>query len=160
MLDLKPHRQKPGFCGPASLKMVLDYYGVVKTEDTLASMTRASPHVGTRGRWILNAARNLGFSGFLRDHSSIDELNHWVVDRRVPVIVNWFSKDEGHYSVCVHVSKKMIYLMDPEIPGIRRLNHETFMNIWFDFLSLRERTKNSLVLRRMIAIYPKKLARR
>ena len=32
MLNITPFRQKPGFCGPASLKMVLDFWGVKITE--------------------------------------------------------------------------------------------------------------------------------
>jgi ABC-type bacteriocin/lantibiotic exporter with double-glycine peptidase domain len=154
MLKLKPYRQKPCFCGPASLKMVLEYYGVDKTEDELGRMAKTTIEDGTRGRRILNAARKLGFHGFVRDHCGIDDLRRWVVDKKVPVIVNWFSTDEGHYSVCVEVTDKMVYLMDPEIPGIKRFDHDTFLNVWFDFLHLHERTKDSLVLRRMIAVYP------
>jgi len=36
MLKVKPFRQTVGYCGPATLKMVLDYWGVNKTEKELA----------------------------------------------------------------------------------------------------------------------------
>jgi len=36
MIKLKPFRQTPGLCGPASLKMVMDYYGVSVSEKEIA----------------------------------------------------------------------------------------------------------------------------
>jgi len=39
-IKIQPFQEKlnMGYCGPASLKMVLDYYGIEKTEDELASL--------------------------------------------------------------------------------------------------------------------------
>ena len=47
MLNVKPYREKPEYCGPASLKMVLGYYGIEKTEDELANLAR---HVSVKRR--------------------------------------------------------------------------------------------------------------
>jgi len=47
MIKLKPFRETPGLCGPASLKMILDYYGVSVSEEDLAKVCGASKEKGT-----------------------------------------------------------------------------------------------------------------
>jgi len=56
MLNIKLYRQKPGMCGPASLKMVLEYYGIEKTEDELAVMAGYISTIGTISEGLIKAA--------------------------------------------------------------------------------------------------------
>lgn len=154
MLNVKPHRQKPGFCGPAALKMVLEYYGLKKTEGQLAKMTNCKPEKGITGAAIVKAAKKLGFSGFVKDDANLKDLQKYL-KKEVPVIVEWFSEDEAHFSVAVKLDKEFIYLQDPELADIRKIDLETFKRIWFSFDSLFLRTKRDLVLRRMVVIEKK-----
>ena len=154
MIKLKLYRQKPGFCGPASMKMVLELYGVKKSEDELGRMTKCSPVVGTPGPNIVAAAKKLGFKAFLKDEATLSDVRKWT-EKGIPVIVNWFSEYEGHYSVAVKVTEKFIYLMDPERTRMRKMSAERFEGVWFDFTPESRRTRRSLVLRRMIVIHPK-----
>jgi len=153
MIKLKPYRQKPGFCGPCSMKMVLELYGVKKSEDEFGRMTHCSPVVGTPGPNIVAAAKKLGFKAFLKDGASVSDIRKWT-EKGIPVIVDWFSIDEGHYSVAVGVTKKSIYLMDPEFARVRRFPIAKFEELWFDFTPVRKRTRASLVLRRLIVVHP------
>jgi len=73
----------------------------------------------------------------------------------MPVIVDWFSADEGHYSVVVHIDKRFAYLNDPELARVRKIDVNTFERVWFDFESDYLRTPKDLILRRMIVICPK-----
>jgi ABC-type bacteriocin/lantibiotic exporter with double-glycine peptidase domain len=154
MIKLKPYRQKPGFCGPSCIKIVLELYGVKKSENELGRMTDCSPTIGTSGAKIVEAAKALGFRAFQKDGASIADIQKWV-KKGVPVIVNWFSVNEGHYSVAVEVTKKSISLMDPELARVRRMSVEKFEHFWFDFSPVSKRTRKSLVLKRMIVIQPK-----
>lgn len=45
-LHIELFKQTEGFCGPASLKMVLAYYGTEKTEDELADLMGATREYG------------------------------------------------------------------------------------------------------------------
>ena len=154
MIKLKPYRQKPGFCGPSSMKMVLELYGMNKSEVELGRLTDCSPSEGTRGPSLVEGAKKLGFKAFLKDEAEVSDIRKWV-EKGIPVIVNWFSVDGGHYSVAVGLTKKFIFLMDPEIARVRRMPMETFEEVWFDFTPEHRRTRKSLVLRRMIVIQPK-----
>jgi len=158
MLSVKSLRQKPNFCGVASLKMVLDYFGNQKTEAELIGLTGATFQKGTSAQGIKKAAQKLGFLALLKDGADFKDIQYWL-DRKVPPIVDWFSiyggYVEGHYSVVIGLDKNYIYLQDPEIAGIRKIKRADFKRVWFDFEGYFMRTKNDLILRRLIVIAKK-----
>ncbi|MEK7578177.1 MAG: cysteine peptidase family C39 domain-containing protein [Patescibacteria group bacterium] len=151
MLDIKPFKQTSGMCGPAALKMVLEYFGVKKSEKELGQLTHCSPDRGTEAEDIVEAAEQLGFSGLIKDMADFNDIREYL-EKETPVIVDWFSENEGHYSVVVSIDEENIYLQDPEIGGIRKLPLKTFKRIWFDFPDAFIKSKNDLILRRMIVI--------
>ena len=65
----------------------------------------------------------------------IQHFNTFIKKEKLPVIINWFDVDDGHYSVVVDIDKKNIITVDP-IDGKpeRRLDRKTFPNMWFDFV--------------------------
>ena len=65
MLKVKAHRQEPGCCGPACLKMILHYYGIEKSEKELAKLTACKPSCGTSAESIVEAAKKIGFDAFI-----------------------------------------------------------------------------------------------
>ena len=157
MLTVKPFRQSPAHCGPACLKMVLDYFGLEKSEAELAKLCRTSMKTGTKSDAILAAAKQLGFDGFLRDGATLADIRTFVHKKKVPVMVNWFSTDYGHYSVVVDIDAKHISLQDPELNDIRVMDLKIFQQVWFDYFGMGyPRDNNDFVVRRMIVIEPKK----
>ncbi len=161
LLKVKPFRETPHKCGPASLKMVLNYYGVEKSERELANMCGTKKELGTRAEGITRAAKTLGFKVLVKDNSSFKDIKKWL-DKKVPVIVDWFTRGrndytdsdvaDGHYSVAVGLDKKYIYLQDPELGRIRKLAREDFMTVWFDFKGKYLHPKE-LVIRQIIVAY-------
>ena len=153
MLDIKPFRQSPAFCGPACLKMVLKYYGINKSEKELANLSGSRPAKGVGVEGLLKAAKALGFKGHVKDFSEIKDIKEYVIKKKNPLIVDWFSTDDGHYSVVVDIDDKNIYMQDPELGNLRTMDIETFKRVWFDFTGDFLETKNDIIIRRMIAIY-------
>lgn len=148
-------------CGPASLKIVLGYYGVDKAEKELAKMAGWKKGLGIDDKGIKKAAERLGFKVVIKNNSSFKDIQKWL-DREVPVIVDWFSRGrndypdsemaDGHYSVVCGLDDKSIYLQDPEIGKLRKIKREDFMRVWFDFKG--EYLKiNELILRQIIVVY-------
>ena len=74
MIKLKPFQQSTGYCGPAVLKMVLDFYGVKKTEKELAKLSGATRERGVEAPALLSAAKKLGFKGFIKDFSNFGDV--------------------------------------------------------------------------------------
>jgi predicted double-glycine peptidase len=148
-------------CGPASLKIVLDYYGVEKTEKELAELTGLVSDLGISDKDIVRAAESLGFRAEIKTESNFAEIEEWL-EKGTPVIVNWFTRGrqdyddsevpDGHYSVVSGLDDDYIYLQDPEIGGERKIKREDFLRVWFDFPG-PEIKPDELIIRQLLAIY-------
>ena len=154
MLKLKSHQQKEGFCGPASLKIVLRFFGVKKSEKELGELMGCTRHKGVTGFEIVTAAEKLGFKGYVKDFSTLEEMRE-ILARKIPVIVEWFSEIEPHFSVVARVDDNFVYLQDPEIGDMRKIELKTFDRIWFSFDGGIMKKKEDLVLRRMVVVEKK-----
>jgi predicted double-glycine peptidase len=151
-----------GMCGPASLKMVLAYYGVEKTEEELAKLCGTDPELGTSEEGIKRAAESLGFKVEVKNNSTFDDIRSWL-DKKVPVIVNWFTRGridypdsevpDGHLSVVVGLDDEYIYLQDPEIGKLRKITRDDFMKVWFDFTGEYINSWTEMIIRQIIAIH-------
>ena len=163
ILKIKPFQEtlNASMCGPASLKIVLKYYGIEATEKELAKLAGASSDLGVDDKGLAHAAKHFGFKVKIKNNSNFKDIEKWL-DRKVPVIVNWFTRGrknysdsdiaDGHYSVVAGLDNKFIYLQDPEIGKVRKLERDDFMAVWFDFTG--EYIKpNELIIRQIIAIY-------
>lgn len=157
LLNVPFVRQKKDWCGPACLKMVLQYYGVKKSQAVLARACKTSRVTGTRAKDIIRVANRFGLQGMIRDYTSWKELTKWVEKRKVPVIVNWFSVDEGHYSVAVHVTPNRIVLHDPEHGPLRAFTRTHFFQVWFGFDGEFLENPAKVHVHRIIALFPKHL---
>lgn len=150
MLNIKPFKQTPGFCGPACLKLVLSYYGIEKTEMEIAKLLNFDIKKGTPAKDFVEVANKLGFKAEIKDNCSFEDIKKYL-NKKIPVIVDWFLVDEGHYSVVVDIDNENIYLQDPNLGHLRAVNLKTFYRIWFDFPG-DFLSKDNLILRRMIVI--------
>lgn len=156
MLKINPHKQSPSCCGPSSLKMVADYYDIKKSERQLARLSGCTLASGTTGEGLLGCGKKIGLKGFIKDFADIKDIRYYVIKKKFPIIVNWFSQtgvSDGHYSVVVHIDNEKIYFVDPEFGEIRSHNINDFKRIWFDFDVPFLRSKKDLIIRRMIVLY-------
>lgn len=167
LLAVKPFQETlhGGYCGPASLKMVLGYWGINKSEEEVSVVCNRDPDLGTNDMSLKKAAESYGLKVEIENNSSLDSIQRWL-DRKVPIIVNWFTRGrsdcsdgevpDGHYSVVVGIDDTHIYLQDPEIGGLRKLERDDFMRVWFDFKPAYINSWEDMIIRQIIAVYPKK----
>lgn len=149
-------------CGAASLKIVLNYYGVEKSEEELSELCHTNKSMGTSEEQIKDAAKGLGFKVEIKNFCEYGNIENWL-EKNVPVIVNWFSRGrtdyhedevaDGHYSVVTGIDEKYIYLQDPEIGKVRKITRDDFYRVWFDFSSNHIEKWDDLIIRQIIAIY-------
>jgi len=163
LLDVKPFQETlhKDMCGPASLKIILDYYGVNKAEKELAKLAGLKKGLGIDDRGIKKVVEKLGFKIIIKNNSNFKDIEKWL-NREVPVIVNWFTRGrndypesetaDGHYSVAVGLDDRFIYLQDPEIGKMRKIKRDDFMRVWFDFKG-NYLKPNELIMRQIIAIF-------
>ena len=163
LLPVKPFQETlhRSMYGPASLKMVFDYYGIDKSEEEIAKLAGTDKELGTDDRGMKKVAEELGFSVEIKNESSFEDIQDYL-SKKTPVIVNWFTRGridyddsqvpDGHYSVVVGLDEDFIYLQDPEIGKMRKIEKSDFMKVWFDFTG--EYIKpDELIIRQIIAIF-------
>lgn len=163
MLNIKPCQEKlgAGYCGPAVLKMVLEYYGIAKTEEELAQLAGTTLELGTDDMASQRVLEGFGLKVTIQNESSFDDIQSWL-DKKVPVIVDWFSRGradypdsavpDGHYSIVVGLDKEFIYLQDPEIGALRKITRDDFLKVWFDFRGQQITSWDQMIIRQLIAV--------
>ena len=162
LLPVKPFQETlfKNVSGPASLKMVFDYYGIEKSESEIATMCKVDENLGIDDKAIKRVAEELGFRVEIKNNSTFEDIQSWL-DKKVPVIVNWFTRGrgdyddsqvaDGHYSVVVGLDDEFIYLQDPEIGKLRKIERDDFMKVCFDFTGEYIKS-DELTIRQIIAI--------
>lgn len=151
ILKVPIFRQTPSYCGPTSLRMILGYYGVKASEKGIAKASGARKKIGTPAKGLVKAAKRYGFSARVKDNARISDIQDCLL-KGIPPIVNWFSTDEGHYSVVTGMDRQHIFLNDPEKARKRKIKIPKFENCWFDFDSRKRIGKQSLIVRRIIVV--------
>jgi len=135
--------QQRMWCGPASLTMVLNYWG--DRIDQLAVGTALDPeHDGTPSSLMVDYAKRRGFEVHVFEEASskhlywsvMDELKMWV-SRDYPVIVTQRYgipgpyEREGHYRVVIGYDdrSRIVYTADPAA-GYYNFSYDKFNEIW------------------------------
>ena len=163
MINLRPVTHQYAYCGPACLQMVMEYFGIRETQKKLGVIAGTTPISGTPHKGMIQVLRQYGFDVKVKHtKTTFEDLRIFVNEKKLPVIVNWYSvfnpPASGHYSVVVGINKKTITLMDPEIRTTRTLDLDDFNKLWFDFdedLEFRDPPLRT-VFRWMLVAVPKK----
>lgn len=161
MIKIKPIKQKSGWCGAACFKMVMDYYGVKKSQDEWARLTafrydKNGRIESTDERKFYKVVRKLGFKAYSKNHASIKDIQSYL-KKDIPVMVIWFHPVQGsHFSVVVDLTKDKIVLADPYDGKIHRHDIETFKDRWFNHMPFPIKSLRQFDwVRRMCVAYPK-----
>lgn len=145
-------------CGPTSLKAVCRFHGKRYSARALARLAGGAIDGVDHAR-LIRAARLTGAHVFSKAEGTLGELA-WFVSNGLPVIVGWWSQEQGdvpfdtkwslaerrrgdcgHYSVVCGVTKNRVLLMDPQwehpstgwrIVGMRSLSRRHFLRVWYD----------------------------
>lgn len=162
MIEIVPFKQTDNSrCGPASIKMILSYYGIEASEDEICERCGHTYELGCTNVQMVEALESYGLISFIEENSSFEEIEHWL-SQGYPVIVDWFSPGDpldptpempnGHASVVVDLDIENITLIDPEIGGLRKIKREEFMRVWFDWVDDLYLTANTPILLRLIIV--------
>lgn len=161
MIKLTPFKQTDSSrCGPASIKMILDYYGIDASEDEICEKCGHSFELGCTDFQMKSALESYGLNVEIKNNAKLSDLELYEY-LRIPVIVDWFSPGyqkpdpdgmpNGHSSVLIGVDNEYVHLMDPEMGGPRKIEKNEFMRVWFDWRhDPYLQSWNDMILRQMI----------
>jgi len=138
------HQMKEYTCGPASLKMVFDFFGEHLSEKKIAKIAKTGRN-GTSHENIILTARREGFYCYVHENASINQIKHFI-DLDLPVIVDYKEpdSDEGHYSVVIGYGKNGIIMNDPWNGRRFSIPNADFKKRWHD--SMKNHSYNRWVL--------------
>jgi len=151
MINYKICKQKKGFCGPASLKIIFDHYGVVKSQDEWAKLSETTKKDGVQNEGLIRAIKEVGFAAEIIKEVSFENLRKLIREQQTFLAI-WWSGSGGHYSPVVDVTEKDIILADPELGKLRQMSLKNFDHFWFDFSKDYDRRPTDLELRSILII--------
>jgi len=125
------YKQKTEYtCGPASLKIVLSFFGKAVSESKLSHLVGTKPKIGANRANLVRVAEQLGFmveSGYGKTLVDIKKF----LKGGLPVIVNYlWHDDHGHYSIVVGMERKRIIINDTYTGKIDSYNFKDFEKVW------------------------------
>ena len=124
------HKQEfPWSCFPACIKMVLEYYGIKKTEKELRLILKAT--FGGRWYYVEMGLESLGLYFYWFDGFSLDELKE-LIKNETPVIVSLklSEKHPNHTVVVTNIADESITVHDPERGEDIILGVKQFLGAW------------------------------
>lgn len=139
-----------GLCGPAALKIMLDYCGSTVSVSELAKLSETN-HLGTSPRKLYAAAASLGYRVFQRMQATVDDVESYL-RAGLPVLVAYQEYegrkppknpllDEGHYIVIYGSNDQEFLVSDPakQTGGYRRIPKDFFSKNWYDHDELEDK---------------------
>ncbi len=142
------HKQsKEHTCGPASMKMILQYQGIIKSEEELEAEMNTTETEGTSYENLITLAQKSGMEVEAKSMSELSDVYEFI-DKDIPVIVNYKEQeaDEGHYAIITGYTDSEVTLNDPW-HGEIKINNEEFIQRW--------KNNSETVLRWMMAVHKK-----
>ena len=146
-LKMRRFSQKSDYCGPAALRIVANYLGKKHSEDELAKLCGTVVPNGTEHAGLIEGARAIGATVFAKENGTLTELRRFIYKHGLPIIVGWWDGpnrtqeevladimlDEGHFCAVYHITKRYIFMMDPQTKtGRRKGLIKNFLYKWWD----------------------------
>lgn len=158
ILQMNPHwQEQAGSCGPASAKIILQYFKKYWSEKLLRKLCKNDSN-GTNHMPLIQGLRKTGAAVAVKSNGEIDDIKRFLKSG-LPVMVGMWSmepgdshfdqkwslrerkqKDCGHYSVICGLSDRHVIIMDPDNylvetgnkTGCRRMSIGKFLEHWYD----------------------------
>ena len=118
-------------CGPASLQMVLAFFGIKAEEEALAKQLETNSDIGTMHHNMIEGVRSHGLHCYVNDQATVQELQY-LLGFNAPVIIRFIEPydDEDHYGVVIGVNRFFITIHDPSNGASQRYTHKSFTERW------------------------------
>lgn len=118
-------------CFATCVKIILEYYGIKKSERDLRILLKTTPSFGTLWEIAEREIRNLRFELVWKKSWSLEELTP-LISQATPVIADIWSKEEAdkHAVVIVDISENYVTLIDPEYGELVDMSKTDFLKLW------------------------------
>lgn len=128
---------RPGLCGPATIAMTLDYFGIPNSIEEIARDTKWGKD-GTGIEEIRKYFEKFELVTEVSKDLTWEKLKHEREITKDPIWVHWWydlpksGKPEGHYCLVKSVGEKNIELHDSYTGKVISIKREKWMKLWRD----------------------------
>lgn len=121
----------PWSCYATCVKMILEHYGVIKSERDLRVLLKTTPSHGTIWDYAEKEIKRMAFELVWKKLWNLDDIGS-LVKQSIPIIVGIKRKGEihGHAMVVVDISENHVTAADPQNGELITLNKEKFLELW------------------------------
>jgi predicted double-glycine peptidase len=129
-------QEKNYTCGAASMRMILEYFGTIKSEKEVAKLVGSSPNHGTWFKDFSKVAKKLKLDYVEKENGKISELKQLIKDGYKIIVCYLDLKDKehdcvvDHYTVIKKIDENNIYLYDPWYGAKNKYTINYFRRIW------------------------------
>lgn len=118
-------------CFATCVKMILEYYGVKKTEKELRILFKTTPTYGTLWEFVESEIKKIGFELIWKKSWDLEEISS-LLRQPTPVIVGIIGETDRdkHVVVLVDTSDEYVAVADPDKGELVEINVEEFLNMW------------------------------
>jgi ABC-type bacteriocin/lantibiotic exporter with double-glycine peptidase domain len=134
-MDIPYYEQETEYtCGAASMRMVLDYFGIKKSESQIAKLLKTNKVRGTWLRYFPRVAEKYKLNYVVKRNASFADLrrlykkNYAIIICYSPGRTDTYTID--HYSVVRSIDMKNIHLFDPYDGPKTSYSLKYFKKIW------------------------------
>ena len=143
-------------CGPTSLAMVLNYYGIKEKKDELKDDLKWNLEKGIPYQNMLQFPfKKFGLKIALVKRGSIEKLMEYIAQDQPVIVRQWLNYEDKAEGGMTHLrvamgydhEKEMIYMRDPAIKskGFSNLNYKEFLDLW-DISNHSNPSKNLMLI--------------
>ena len=119
-------------CGPACAKVVLNFFGIQVTLNSLISQLRITPEKGTDHHDFIRVFRENGLHVQEFENASLEQLAS-VLKHDVAIVGYWIPYyKEGHYAIVKQIDSNRVYLHDTWFGPNHSYKRSYFLRNWFD----------------------------
>lgn len=126
------HQTENNWCGPASLEMVLRYWGVSVNQENIAPFVINPDDNLAHSGDMVEYAENLGFSASYGS-MTIEELKENIDNKHPVIVLQWasrYDKENSHFRVVVDYNEQKIITHDPALKPNYPFTYEEFFELW------------------------------
>lgn len=153
-MKFKPLRQPDSnACGPTSIKIIIDYFGLPISLMQIKKLSRYKVLDGMSNSDLLNTLDKLHLQTKALSNVSWNDLLRMNKSENA-IIVSWMLHGYiGHFSVVEKVTKDHITLVDPLSGSTIKMQKIKFLRLWFDYDDMWFPKKNTdIQLRWMVVV--------
>ncbi|MFA5070880.1 MAG: cysteine peptidase family C39 domain-containing protein [Candidatus Pacearchaeota archaeon] len=144
------HKQETEYtCGAASLKMILEYFGIEKTEKELMKMLKTNEVRGSLTKDFFPVLKKLKLNYLVKSNATIRELKKFQKQGYMIIVCYYLPEEKcDHYAVLRKIDFRFIHLFDPWYGPEHKLKIHDFEKLWHSDFNVEKQIRWALAIKK------------